>query len=265
MKHTKAIVSSVVALALTAGISATALATNSVNDVDSQPIAIVESNSETTVKEYGSLAETLTPFELAIMMGETPEHPDGRRYPLNRTIDVEDDALSVTEPTMSLKRNTNITAYNYWVGNFILNDGQNISTSFSQPETFTCYVDTHERSGTISAKANYYGNYKQVKISTTYLSYDKNGKEKYEYTVRECKGTEPIRSPEDDNYTGTGKMVEIMYFFSLRDGTGSGAALRDYAVVHFVTESYSKSAAFAAEPYSGLIDTYTYVPEEMFE
>lgn len=268
----KAILSSTLALALTVGISATAIATNSIKDVDSNPIGFVDSETlgtadlktEDSVKEYGCLADTLTPFELAALMGEVPEDPNETSVRFGRILNTGNEATSVTSPTMELKKSNITDAYNYWVGNFVLNDGQNIETNFFEPDTFSCYVDTKERSCSMLADKDYYGNYKRVGVSTTYLKYDSNGNPKYEYAVKHDEGNNPIYSVSD-GYEGTGKMVEIMFFFTLRGGTGSGSAVAEYAVVHFVNKAYSQSAAFAAEPYSGLIDTYTYIPEEMSE
>lgn len=272
MKHTKAIVSSAVALALTAGISATVWATNSVKDVDSNSIGFVDSEplgtadlkTEDSVKEYSCLADTLTPFELAAMMGEVPEDPNGLAIRFGRVLNTGSEAASVTTPTMGLEKSNATDAFNYWVGHFVLNDGQNVSTNFFEPDTFSCYVSTKERSCSMLAEKDYYGNYKNVKVSTTYLKYDSNGNPQYEYAVKYDNGNNPAYSVSD-GYEGTGKMVEIMFFFTLRGGTGSGASVAEYAVVHFVNKAYSQSAAFAAEPYSGLVDTYKYVPEEMSE
>ncbi len=258
----KAIASAVTAAAIAATVSATSLAT-SPNETDLTAIPAEPENlsSETVKTEYGSLAETLTPFELAAIMGEPIEAPDGRTYPIGHSTEEQADTDSLDMTGIALTKNTNITGHNHWVGNFVATLS-GFSATFTEPETFECYVDSGDSYASMTAKIGYLGNYKQVKISTTYLLHDTNGKEKYEYDVQTCNSNESF-VPVNGEYTGTGKPVEMMFFFSLRSGTESAATLMDYVVVHLVDPSYAKTAQFAAEPYSGLIDTYTYIPAEM--
>lgn len=270
----KAIVSAAIAATLTAGISATALATKPVNAVP-DPIAITDSNpkvasevNETTVKKYDSLTEMLSPFELAIMMGEAPEHPDGRTYPIGRVIEVEDDVAS-TNSEIKLTRSTITNAYNYWVGNFTVSDLSGFAATFNEPDSFECSFTggkllTNGEKGIASmkAKSGYSGNYKSVRINYTFK--EDNGEYTRYFVEKDGTGS-TVSAKISDRYTGNGKLVEVACFYTLRSGTGSSATVRDYVYLHLVDNSYATTAAFAAEPYSGLIDTYTYLPEEMTE
>lgn len=262
MKHTKAIVSSAVALALTAGITATVWATNTTPPAESVPVGSVEFvdsikyDSETVTKGYNSLEETLSPFEIAAVMGEEPIDPCGRTFPVGH--EVVDETASTNSTQIKLTKSDITDAYNYWVGRFVVPDVSKFSITFNEPESFSCSYFGSEKTASIVAKPNFLGNYKKVKIRYTYLWYDSNGNPQYDIFVAYEEGTNPYYSAHKD-YTGKGKLVDVMCFYTLRSGTGSGASIRDYAFVDLIDSSYANSAEFAALPYAGLIDQYTFI------
>lgn len=265
----KAILSAVAAAALTAGIVFNASA--STTDAQSEELSYVTEDAS-----YDGLTE----FEEALLRGESPHDPNclqcGKPNGHPKPVDNGKSYQVITNPPAQTNGDVTLTlihgdvedgekTYTLWGGRFTCDDIKAFTANFTSPDTFTCRVyeelfpasGKSAPAGSITGKNNYLGNYKEAHTELTYL--DSSGKRIVKSKI--SKGTNKTISAYCDSCDET--LVEVKYFFYMRNGTGSGSELLEVAMVHIVDKTYSASAAYAENSYADMIDQYTFIDTDM--
>lgn len=156
-----------------------------------------------------------------------------------------------TDVKLTLVHDNSDGGYILWSGRFIVDDVSSFAALFTQPESMNCVVG-EGTVGELEYKNGYSVNFKKLMGNYTYLE---NDKRVVHYDTQEGVGQIP---EVKYSYTGSGKLVEkALYFYMYRGDSTSG--YYEVAVVHVVDKDYAQSAEYAALPYGGIIDSYTYV------
>ncbi len=252
----KAIAGMAVAAALSAGVVASAA-------VPGQKYIEFSENDSPEFRAAAELRESpgwWEAFEEALLEGKSPTDPVYASYRPETAVRSDDEILPIfldTAPTVSdgsdleLVHDDRDGGYNLWSGRFVVDDVSGFTAAFLESDRMDCMVH-NDASGELAYKVGYSVNYKSLYGKFTYLE---NGKR----VVRRdfADGYKDILKI-DSGYSGSGKLVEKAFFFNLHSGDAS-SALYDAAVIHVVDKDYAQTAEYAALPYGGIIDCYTYV------
>lgn len=257
---------SAIAAVLSTGAVAAASTSSGFIFSDSSPIFTAEDKVRMEAAELRGTPEWRDAFQEALLEGKSPVDPV---YAANKEVTDSGEIMPVylepASPTSSgiklelVHDDRGDNSYNLWSGRFIVSDVRGFAGTFFEPETFGCGFDNNYTNGravaVMKGRPAYSGNYKSVVVKGIY---DKDGERYTE--MAENNGTSQVVSAvlKDSG----GKLVEGAYYFYLHDGTGSGSNYEDVVVIHVVDKDYAASAEYAAKPYAGLIDHYTYVDTE---
>lgn len=232
---------------------------------DSSWTLTAKDKARSEAAELRSTPEWRDAFQEALLEGKSPVDPVYAAY--KEVIDSGDimpiylDPVSPASTGIKLElvhddRGDN--SYNLWSGRFIVPDVNEFVSTFYEPKTFGCGFDNNKNkqiAAEMKGSDAYSGNYKSVYVKGIY---DKDG-ERYTQTA-ENNGTSKIVCA---NFKDSGgKLVEGAYYFYLHKGTGFGPEYMDVVVIHVVDKDYAASEEYAAKPYSGIINHYTYVDTE---
>ncbi len=255
---------SAIAAAVLSTSAVAAAATNSgLIFTDSSPILTAKDKVRMEAAELRSTPEWRDAFEEALLEGKSPVDPV---YAANEEVTDSGEIMSAyldpASPASSeiklelIHDNKGEYSYNLWSGRFIVPDVRGFASTFYEPETFGCGFDNNYNGARVLAEmkstSDYIWNYKSVHVKGYYY---KNG-EKYGKTAVDEDTTQVVRA----YFTDPGdKLVEGAYYFYLHNGSGSGSEYMDVVVIHVVDKDYAASSEYAAKPYAGLIDHYTYV------
>ncbi len=252
-----------IAAVLSTGAAAAASTNSGFIFTDSSPILTAEDKVRMEAAELRSTPEWRDAFQEALLEGKSPVDPVCAAD--KEVIDIGKIMPVYLEPASSVFTDIKLElvhddsgnySYNLWSGRFIVPDVRGFAGTFYGPETFGCGFDNNYKNGravaVMKGRPDYSRNYKSAYVKEIY------NKDRERYTeMAENNGTTQVVSAVL-NGSG-GELVEGAYYFYLHDGTGSGSEYNDVVVIHVVDKDYAASSEYAAKPYAGLIDHYTYV------
>ncbi len=252
----KSIIGAAVAAALSVGVVASAAAARQ-RSINFKENDSPEFRAAVELRESPGWWES---FEEALLEGRSPTDPVHASYRPEVAIRSDDEILPIFLDTASalsdgsdleLVHDDRDGGYNLWSGRFVVDDVSDFTAAFLGPDRMDCLVH-NDASGELAYKVGYSVNYKSLSGKFIYLE---NGKRIVKSDFAD--GYNDILKI-DSEYSGSGKLVEKVFYFYLYRG-GAASALFDAAVVHVVDKDYAQTAEYAALPYGDLIDCYTYI------
>lgn len=255
-----------IAAVLSTSAAAAAATTPGLIFTDSSWSLTAEDKARLEAAELRSTPEWREAFQEALLEGKSPVDPvravceevtdSGEIMPVY----LDPASPASTDIKLELVYDASENGYNLWSGRFIVSEVRSFASVFYEPKTFGCDFDNNYKDGQVVAEIksrdDYILNYKSVVVKGIY---DKGG-ERYTKTAENDGNSQVVNAYIKDS--GGGRLVEGAYYFYLHDGSGSGSNYKDVAVIHVVDKDYAASAEYAAKPYAGLIDHYTYVDTE---
>ncbi|MDE7231236.1 MAG: hypothetical protein K2N56_12210 [Oscillospiraceae bacterium] len=204
--------------------------------------------------------EWIKNFEEALLEGKSPVDPVYAVY--NEVVESDEIMPAYLSQVFGLNDGNKLTlvhdaseyGYNLWSGRITTSNVSAFSMEFSEPATFTAGVTGREKAAIIMGKSGYYGNYKKATVYGTFKDSNGNTYTRHSFNEGTASTVFAMLSSAEK-----GELVELACYFYLHDGTGVQSCYRDVAVVHVVNYDYANSGEYAAKPYAGLIDCYTYV------
>lgn len=218
-----------------------------------------EETARLAAAELREEPEWIDAFNEALLEGRAPADPVyaaifGDASNDDEIMSVYLEPASATDSEVKLKivrDNSGDNNYNLWSGRFTTDVVNDFAATFTSPFSMDCVVSTGT-SGKLVNKRGHTVNYKELIADYTFLE---NGRRVTHRVFQ--KGTGQIPEAKYD-YSGSGKLIEKAYYYYMYSGD-STSPYRDVAVVHVVDKDYAQTAEYAALPYGGIIDCYTYV------